>query len=135
MPNPPPFTLTPGTPAAGPPIVGPQAVMVVVSDNNVLPDGSNPGTVDATSTLILTNVQGCAIAPAFGAAASIQIDAANNRRIIVTPKVLSPGASSQPFSFRVSCAGKTGTVTFSGSTLAPSDVSGVAWDGNAPTMA
>lgn len=133
--NPPSITLTPGAASAGPPIVGPQAVTVIVTANGVQPDGSNPGAIDTTTALTLTPLQGAAIAPSVGAGCSIQVDPGNNRRIIITPAILTPGASQQPWSFRVSAAGRTATVTFSGNTLAPLDVSGVAWDGNAPISA
>lgn len=134
MPNPPSITLIPGPSNPGPPIVGPQAVSVVVTANGVLPDGSNPGTVDTVTPLTLTPQQGVAIAPSVGVACTIQIDPNNNRRVIMTPTA-APGGGNQPFSFRVSAAGRTQTVLFSGTAQPVADVSGVAWDGVPPTVA
>lgn len=134
MSNPPSITLIPGSPNPGPPIVGPQAVSVVVTANGVLPDGSNPGTVDTTTALTLTPLQGVAIAPNVGVSCTIQVDLNNNRRIIITPTA-APGGGNQPFSFRVSAAGRTQSVTFSGTSQPVADVSGVAWDGNSPVSA
>lgn len=131
MPNPPPIHLLPGSASAGPPIVGAQSLTVVVTANGVLPNGSNPGSVDTTTPLTITPLQNAA-----GQAVTVSIDPANNRRIICAPTVLSPpGGTGLPWSFRVSAAGRTTTLLVSGDTASPADVSGVGWDGTDPVPA
>lgn len=123
MPNPPSITLLPGQP---------QALGVIVTANAVQPDGSNPGVVDSTTPLTLENGQNAAGA---NAAVVPSIDPNNNRRVIMTPGALTPGGTSVPWSFRVKAAGRTGFTTVSGTTSAPPDVSGVAWDNVPPAAA
>ena len=124
MPNPPLIPLVPGQP---------QALVVVVTANGVLPDGTNPGVVDTTSLLIFENIQNT---PPFATvAATPSIDPNNNRRVIVTPGALPPGSSPLSWSFRIRVAGRTATLPVGGSTTAPPDVSGVFWDGNPVTAA
>jgi hypothetical protein len=105
----------------------PQAVVVVVTANAVQPDGSNPGVVDSTTVLTFEGVQN---ASGAGAAVVPSIDPVNNRRVIMTPGALAIGAGSLPWSFRIKAPGRTTFVLMSGTTAAPLDVSGVAWDGN-----
>jgi len=123
MPNPPSIALLPGQP---------QAIGVVVTANSVQPDGSNPGVVDTTTPLTFENVQN-----ASGASAAVvpTVDPNNNRRVIMTPGALTVGGTPVPWSFRVKAAGRTGFTTVSGSTAAPPDVSGVAWDNVPPAAA
>jgi hypothetical protein len=123
MPNPPSIPLLPGQP---------QAIGVVVTANAVQPDGSNPGAADTTTPLTLENVQN---ASGAGAAVVPSVDPGNNRRVIMTPGVLAIGASPLPWSFRIKAAGRTTFTTVSGTTAAPLDVSGVAWDGIPPAAA
>ncbi len=124
MPNPPLIPLVPGVP---------QALVVIVTANGVLPDGTNPGAVDTTSALIFENIQNT---PPFATvAATPSIDPNNNRRVIITPGPLAPGSATLPWSFRIRVAGRTATVGVGGSTIAPPDVSGVFWDGNPVTAA
>jgi hypothetical protein len=123
MPNPPSVSLLPGQP---------QAIGVVVTANAVQPDGSNPGIPDTTTPLAFENVQN---ASGAGAAVIPSVDPGNNRRIIMTPGVLAVGGSPIPWSFRVKATGRTAFVTVSGTTAAPPDVSGVAWDGVPPAAA
>jgi hypothetical protein len=118
MPNPPSITLVPGVA---------QAFTVVVTANGVLPDGTNPGVVDTTSVLTFENVQGTTGSTPV---AVPSVDPGNNHRVIVTPGTLNPGSTPLPWSFRVKVVGRTAFVAVSGSTSAPPDVSGVAWDGN-----
>lgn len=120
MPNPTSVSLLPGQP---------QAIIVVVTANAVQPDGTNPGVLDTTTGLTFENMQN-----ATGPSAAVipTVDPNNNRRVIMTPGVLTVGVTPVPWSFRVKAAGRTGSVTVSGSTSAPPDVSGVAWDGNPP---
>lgn len=110
----------------------PQAIGVVVTANAVQLDGSNPGSADTTTPLTFENVQNAA-----GPSAAVipSVDPGNNRRVILTPGVLTVGSSSLPWSFRVKAAGRTGFLTVAGSTTAPPDVSGVAWDGVPPAAA
>lgn len=110
----------------------PQAIGVVVTANAVQPDGSNPGVPDTTTPLTFENVQN---ASGVGAAVVPSVDPGNNRRVIMTPGALAIGASPLPWSFRVKAAGRTTFVTVSGTTAAPLDVSGVAWDGVPPAAA
>lgn len=117
MANPPPIHLAAGAP---------QAFTVIVTANGVQSDGTNPGTVDTTSNLTITSLQNAA-----GQAVSPTIDPTNNRRIICTPAVLAPGGTLLPWSFRLSVVGRTATMTATGDTSAPPDVSGVSWDGSA----
>lgn len=123
MPNPPNITLQAGQP---------QAIGVVVTANSVQPDGSNPGVVDTTTPLTIENVQN---ASGANAAVTVTIDPNNTRRVIMAPTPLTPGGTSVPWSFRIKAAGRTAFVVVSGSTFAPPDVSGVAWDGVAPSAA
>lgn len=102
----------------------PQTFGVVVTANNVQPDGSNPGAIDLTTPLTITSIQNAA-----GQAVTAMVDPGNNRRIVCTPATLAPGAGSLPWSFRVSAPGYTGSLVASGDTAAPPDVSGVVWDG------
>lgn len=101
----------------------PVAVRVVVLANGVQPDGSNPGVVDTTSPLVLTGIAGAAYA-------SWGVDPMDNRRVIVAG-IAPPIAQNSvfPWSFKISVAGKSNFTTVSGTTQAPSDVSGVSWDG------
>lgn len=123
MPNPPSISLLPGQP---------QAIGVVVTANSVQPDGTNPGVADTTTALTFENVQN---ASGANAAVTPSVDPNNNRRVIMTPGALTVGSSSVPWSFRVKAAGRTGFTTVSGTTAAPLDVSGVAWDGIPPAAA
>jgi hypothetical protein len=99
------------------------AVRVIVNSNGVQPDGTNVPTPDTTSTLVIAPVSG----PSGYSAA---IDPGDNRRVIITPGLLTPGGVTVAWSFRISVAGRIATVTVSGSTPAPADLSGVIWDGN-----
>ncbi len=123
MPNPPSITLLAGQP---------QAIGVVVTANAVQPDGSNPGVVDTTTALTFENIQN---ASGTNAAVTPTVDPNNNRRVIMTPGALAPGGIPVSWSFRVKAAGRTAFVTVSGSTSAPPDVSGVAWDNIPPAAA
>ncbi len=100
----------------------PVAFHVVVNSNGVQPDGTNVPIPDTTSVLTFFTVQGAA---AFTAS----VDPGDNRRVIVTPGLLAVGVGTVAWSFRISVAGKLGTVTVSGNTPIPSDASGVTWDG------
>jgi hypothetical protein len=115
MPNPPAINFT--IPFA------PVAVGVIVNANGVQPDGSNVPTPDTTTTLTITGVTG---PTAYSAA----IDPANNRRVIVTPGLLAPGATLVTWSFKISVTGKPQFVTVSGTTPASADLAGAVWDGN-----
>jgi hypothetical protein len=119
MSNPPAISLVPGVA---------QAFKVVVIANNVLPDGSNPGQVDTTSTLVLEPIQGTG--PSGSIVCIPSIDPIDNRRVICTPGVVQPGSTPIPWSFRVKANGRTAAVIASGTTSAPPDVSGTSWDGN-----
>jgi hypothetical protein len=103
----------------------PVAVGVVVSSNGVQPDGTNVPVPDTTSTLVITGVSG-------PTGYSAVVDPANNRRVIVTPGLLTPGGTAVPWSFKISVAGKVAVVTVSGSTPVPAEASGVFWDGATP---
>lgn len=120
MPNPPSIPLLPGQP---------QSIGVVVTANAVQPDGTNPGVVDSTTPLTFENAQN-----AGGANAAVipSVDPSNNRRVILTPGALPPGGAPVAWAFRIKAAGRSGFVTVSGSTAAPLDVSGVAWDNVQP---
>ncbi len=118
MPNPPSINLLPGVP---------QAFGVIVTANGVQPDGSNPGQVDNTSPLVFEPIQNSS---GSNAAVVPTVDPVNNRRVICTPGALNPGVVPTAWSFRVKVVGRTATVTVTGSTAAPPDVSGVTWDGN-----
>lgn len=99
------------------------AVRVVVSSNGVLPDGTNPGTPDLTSALVITTLVG----GAFHAAA---VDPSDNRRVIVSAIAPPIAANSiQQWSFKISVPSKPTFVTVSGTTPCPTDSSGVSWDG------
>lgn len=109
----------------------PVAFHVVVNGNGVQPDGSNVPVPDTTSPLIFTGVSN-------PSGYAVAVDPADNRRVIVTPGLLTPspsGTTPMPWSFRISVAGRLGTVTVSGSTAFPLDVSSVTWDGVAPAPA
>lgn len=106
----------------------PQAFRVVVNANGVQPDGTNVATPDTTSALIFTSV-------ANPSAAVPSIDPLDNRRVIVTPGPVTPGAAPIAWAFRVSVAGRPGQVLVQGSTPAPPDLSGVSWDGSPITPA
>lgn len=123
MANPPSIPLLPGQP---------QAIGVVVTANAVQLDGSNPGAVDTTTVLTFENIQN-----ASGASAAVvpTIDSNNNRRVILTPGSPAVGIPPTPWSFRIKAAGRTTFVTVTGTTAAPPDVSGVAWDGVPPAAA
>lgn len=110
----------------------PQAIGVVVTANAVQPDGSNPGVVDLTTALTFENVQNTSGA---NAAMTPSVDPNNNRRVIMTPAALTAGGASVSWSFRVKAPGRTGFTSVSGSTSAPPDVSGVAWDNVPPAAA
>ena len=121
MPNPPSISLSGGLA---------QFIAAIVTQNNVLPDGSNPGQLDTTTPLTFEGVQG------LGTAVNAVEDGltTDGRRIIrINPGPLAPGGTNQPWSFRVKASGRTAFFTVSGSTTPPPDVSGVAWDGNPPS--
>lgn len=107
----------------------PVAIMVIVNANGVQPDGTNVPTPDTTSALVISNLGGTP------PAATIAVDPSNNRRLIITPSLLTPGGPPGNYTYRVSVAGKTSTVTITGQTAAPLDASGVVWDGASPSPA
>ena len=117
MPNPPSISLSGGVA---------QYLAVIVTINNVQLDDSNPGQVDTTTPLTFEGLQG------YGTAvnATELAPLADGRRVVrINPGQLQPGTATQPWSFRVKAAGRTGFVTLTGTTAAPPDVSGVTWDG------
>lgn len=118
MSNPPSIALTPGMP---------QAFKVIVTSNAVQPDGTNPGQVDATSPLVLENIQN---ASGSTAACVPSVDPGDNRRVVCTPGAIPPGSTPIQWSFRVRVNGRTATVIASGTTSAPPDISGTSWDGS-----
>lgn len=120
MPNPTNLVL-----AAGHPV----AISVFVTANGVQPDGTNPGTPDTTTPLSFEAVSG------VPAGVQPSVDPANNRRVILTPGVLQPGGQPVTWGFRIKAAGLTAEVFASGQTNPPADVSGVFWDGAAPSPA
>lgn len=119
MSNPPTITLSPGSA---------QAFKVVVTANAVQPDGTNPGQVDLTSTLVIEPISGTG--PNGPIVCIPSIDPTDNRRIICTPATLPSGGPPVSWSFRVRAPGRSSTVIASGITNAPVDVSGVSWDGS-----
>jgi hypothetical protein len=104
----------------------PVALRVVVNANGVLPDGTNVPSPDVTSPLVFTNMMG----PTAPIAAVPSVDPLDNRRVIITPGLLSPGPAGS-WNWRISAAGRSSFVTISGTTAAPVDASGVVWDGSA----
>jgi len=105
---------------------------VVVTANAVDPaTGSNPGSIDTSTTLTFDFLQG-GPGPAPAAVNITEIGQAAGARVLrFAPGITTSG---QPWSVRVSAAGRTGTVTFSGTTPAPADVSGVSWNGVGPQV-
>jgi hypothetical protein len=121
MPNPPSTTLAAGVP---------QYILIIVTANNVQPDGSNPGLLDTTTPLTFEGLQGYPSA----VVASEDGQTTDGKRIVkLTPATLTIGTSTQPWSFRIKAANRTGLVVASGFTNAPLDVSGTAWDGTPPS--
>lgn len=118
MPNPPSIAFTiPYSPVS---------VGFVVNANGVQPDGTNVPVPDTTSPLVIGNFVG-------GSYVSASVDPSNNRRVIVSAVAPPPAANSvAQWSFTVTVTGKPGTVTVSGTTKSPTDISGVFWDGVNP---
>ncbi len=106
----------------------PIAFHVIVNANGVQADGTNVPVPDLTSPLVITGVSG---PTAYSAA----VDPSDNRRVIVTPQQVPIGGGPIPFTFRVSVAGRSATVTVGGSTPPAAEMSGVSWDGVAPAPA
>jgi hypothetical protein len=126
--SPPPITFDPVTRAA-------QYVEVVVTANAVDPvTGQNPGSVDTTTPLAYNYIQG---GPSGGTPAAVTItevaQTPEGARILrLVPGVLAVGANTQPWSVRISAAGRTGITSLTGSTPPPVDASGVSWNGVGP---
>ncbi len=115
----------------------PQYIEVVVTDNAVDPNtGANPGVVDTTTPLVFTYNQGGpgpgGTPPAVVTFAQTKVTASGARVVRMTPGVLQVGGTDQPFSVRISAAGRTGITTVTGTTPAPTDISGVAFNGVGP---
>lgn len=111
-----------------------QYVEVIVTANSVDPvTGSNPGAVDTTTALTYTYLQGGATDTTPAAVTFTEIAQVAGARVLrLAPGVLAIGGGGSPWSVRVSAAGRSGNVTFTGSTPAPADISGVAWNGVGP---
>lgn len=127
----PPITFDPTTRAA-------QYIEAVVLANAVDPvTGVNPGTPDLTTPLTFTYLSGgpSGSTPAAATITEIaQVDGARVLRIAPGP-LLGPvpgGGPAFTWSIRISAAGRTGTLTVSGSTPPVADVSGVSWNGVGP---
>jgi hypothetical protein len=121
MSNPPSISLLPGVP---------KSFRVIVTANNVLPDGSNPGQLDTTTPLIIDPISGTG--PNGAIVCIPSVDPSDNRRVVCAPGATQPGAAPAPWSFHVRANGRTVVVIASGTTAAPADVSGVSWDGITP---
>lgn len=99
----------------------PVAVGIVVTNDGVLPDGTNPGVLDTTSAVsagVLTGDNCVAVA----------VDPANNRRLIVSPKLLTPGGGTGAWTIQVSCGSRPLIMTITGTTPSPPSNAGVTWD-------
>lgn len=115
----------------------PQYIEVVVTANAVDPNtGANPGVVDTTTPLIFTYNQGGpgpgGAPPAVVTLSETKVTAIGARVVRMTPGVLPIGATDQPFSVRISAAGRTDITIVTGITPAPTDISGVAFNGVGP---
>lgn len=118
-----------------PNVRAPKYIEVVVTANAVDPStGANPGSIDTTTALVFTYNQGGpnGSTPAVVTFAQVDVLASGARVVRMTPGVLAIGAGDQPFSVRISAAGRTGITTVTGTTPAPTDISGVAFNGVGP---
>ncbi|HET9893254.1 MAG TPA: hypothetical protein VFQ42_22440 [Mycobacterium sp.] len=124
--TPPAINFDPATRAA-------QYAEVTVTANAVDPvTGANPGAIDRDTPLTFTYLQGGAdgATPAAVTITQIAVTQDGARVLRFAPGVVQ---TAQPWSVRISAAGRTGTVTFTGTSPAPADVSGVSWNGVGPT--
>lgn len=105
---------------------GPKYTKVVVMANGVDPaTGINTPSVDLTTPLVFTYVQGGGVNPAV-LADQVAITAAGERVIRWRPGVLQPGDTSKPWSVRMTVASNgVNQVTQGGSTPPPPEFSGV----------
>lgn len=116
----------------------PVYIEVVVTANAVDPStGINQGVVDQTTPLVFTYNQGGpgpgGVPAAVVTFAQVNVVSSGARVVKITPGVLQVGGTDQPWSVRISAAGRTGITTVTGTTPVPPDVSGVAFNGVGPT--
>jgi hypothetical protein len=132
MPTLPSITFDPVTRAA-------QYIEVAVLANSIDPaTGANPGVMDTTTPLTMTYLSGAASGsvPAYATIAEVA-QAPDGARILriapgAVPGAVPGGGTAFSWSIRLSAAGRTGTLTVSGTTPLIPDVSGVAWNGVGP---
>jgi len=103
----------------------PKFTAVLVESNGVDPNtGVNTPSVDITTPLVFTFVQGGGSSPAVRVTQSGI--ASNGARVVRwDPGVLQPTDTSKPWSVRISVPGGTNQVTQTGTTPPPPDFSGV----------